>query len=134
MGFMCVPLHMDNQVAMAMIQNEVESGKSKRMHIHCKAVRDCARRGSTSVHCISTAEMAADMLTKEVSPEQHRTCCSVVGMIGLSQIRHECEWQCGKTDTFILTRFVYHGFHMAILFDLHSYSQNCFWPVNKDGQ
>ena len=80
---MSVHLYMDNQAAIDWIENPVVSVKSKHVDVHVHAVRDFAARGLLSVQHLGTEEMAADMLTKVVSPPQHNMCCKAVGMIGL---------------------------------------------------
>jgi hypothetical protein len=80
---LCVPVHMDNQAAIAMVENPVVSVKSKHVDIHLHAVRDYVARGLMSVQYIRTEEMAADMLTKVLNPPQHSMCCEAMGMIGL---------------------------------------------------
>jgi hypothetical protein len=80
---MSVPLHMDNQAAIAMTENPVVSTKCKHVDVHLHAVRDYVAQGLLAVQYTRTEEMAADMLTKVVSPHQHMMCCGAVGMVGL---------------------------------------------------
>lgn len=70
----------DSQGALSLLHNPVLSERSKHIDVHHHFVRERVALGQVDYKYVSTAAMAADMLTKPLSVVKHTAFCSMVGV------------------------------------------------------
>jgi hypothetical protein len=70
----------DNQASLALLQNPVQSNRSKHIDIIFHFAREKVAYGAVYFAYCPTTEMAADFLTKAVTPAQHKFCMSTLGI------------------------------------------------------
>ena len=75
-------LNMDNQAAIAQVESEASSYKSKHVDIKHKFIKDLYRKKIIQPAYVSTVEMKADLLTKAMSASTFK---NLRAMIGLEQ-------------------------------------------------
>jgi hypothetical protein len=75
-----VSVSCDSQGALSLLHNPVLSERSKHIDVHHHFVRERVALGQVDSKYVSTAAMAADMLTKPLSIVKHTAFCSMVGV------------------------------------------------------
>ena len=81
MSVQSVPICCDSQGALALLHNPILSERSKHIDVHHHFVRERVARKEVCFDYVPSQDMAADMLTKPVSIEQHKTCCRTIGVV-----------------------------------------------------
>jgi hypothetical protein len=76
-------LFSDNQAAITLLKNPVNSQRSKHIDIIYHFARERTVRGEVSFTYVGTKQNAADVLTKALPLEAHRNCCQGMGMTKL---------------------------------------------------
>jgi hypothetical protein len=79
------PIHSDSQGSIALIKNPVHHARTKHIDIQHHFVREkCESEEVEFIYC-STAEMAADVLTKGLLRVKHEKCMSMLGLVRTTQ-------------------------------------------------
>ena len=74
----------DNQGSICLTKNAGSHGRTKHIDVRHFFIRDEVERGTIAFEYIPTAKMAADVLTKALSEEKHRTTTRLLGMADVS--------------------------------------------------
>lgn len=74
-------LFVDNQGCIALVQNEVLNERTKHIDVKFNLVKDKVRDGTIILQYLPSALMAADILTKVLNREKHRTNLQLLGMV-----------------------------------------------------
>jgi hypothetical protein len=78
-------LYMDNQAAIAQIQSEASSQRSKHIDIKYKFLKDLYyKKRLTPIH-VPTKSMIADLMTKPFPTPDFRRLCSLIGLVHLNE-------------------------------------------------
>jgi hypothetical protein len=77
----CVQIGCDNQAALSVIKNPVQTPKAKHIDIHHHFVRERAAMGQVAFSHIASASNPADGLTKALPKHVHRVCVGHMGMV-----------------------------------------------------
>jgi hypothetical protein len=76
---------MDNQAAIAQIQSEASSQRSKHIDIKYKFLKDLYyKKRLTPIH-VPTKSMIADLMTKPFPTPDFRRLCSLIGLVHLNE-------------------------------------------------
>ena len=76
-----IPLYMDNQSAIKLIQNPVAHDRTKHIiDIKYHFIRDAQARGIIKVEYCPTEHQVADVLTKPLSREKHKRFTEQMGL------------------------------------------------------
>lgn len=70
----------DNQAALALLNSSSNSARAKHIDIAYNFARECVERGEVVFSYCPTEEMAADMLTKALSPVLFKKCMALAGL------------------------------------------------------
>ncbi|KAJ4736375.1 Transposon Ty1-NL2 Gag-Pol polyprotein [Rhynchospora pubera] len=77
----CGALHTDSQSALYLAKNPVFHSRTKHIQLKYHYIREVIEDGTLSLKKIVGAENPADMLTKVVTTEKLRLCCTSVGLV-----------------------------------------------------
>ena len=75
-----VPMFVDNQSAIALAQNACLHGRTKHMQVRWHFIREMVEAGKVAVRWCPTLQQAADVLTKPLPEEGHKTCMKLMGI------------------------------------------------------
>jgi hypothetical protein len=75
-----IPLYVDNQSAIKLIQNPVAHDRTKHIDIKYHFIRDAQARGIIKVEYCPTERQVADVLTKPLSREKHKRFTEQMGL------------------------------------------------------
>ncbi len=81
-----MPVYMDNQAAIAQIQSEASSQRSKHIDIQCKFVQDLYYKNRIIPIHVPTKSMLADLMTKAFPTPDFRCLCSMIGLVNLTEM------------------------------------------------
>jgi hypothetical protein len=73
-------LHVDNQAAMQMTENEIHHSRTKSIAIPVHHIRNHVETGNIKLVRIAGTENPADILTKPLPTQAHRSCCTLIGL------------------------------------------------------
>jgi len=73
-------LYSDNQGSIALSKNPDSHRRTKHIDVRYHLLREHVERGTVTVQYISTKDMPADVLTKELPPLKHRHCAELLGI------------------------------------------------------
>ena len=71
----------DNQSAIKLLKNPIFSARSKHIDVAHHFARERVQSKEIAFYYVSTADMAADMMTKVLPYSKHETCCGMIGVI-----------------------------------------------------
>jgi hypothetical protein len=74
-------LHVDNQAAMQMTENEVHHSRTKSIAIPVHHIRNQVDMRNIKLVRIAGTENPADILTKPLPTPAHRACCALLGLV-----------------------------------------------------
>ena len=69
-------LHVDNQAALKQLAGEASSLKAKHIDVRLMFVCDYARRGVVAAQYVRSELQLADLLTKDLTPQNSQSCAS----------------------------------------------------------
>jgi hypothetical protein len=75
-----IPLYVDNQSAIKLIQNPVAHDRTKHIDIKYHFIRDAQTRGIIKVEYCPTEHQVADVFTKPLSREKHKRFTEQMGL------------------------------------------------------
>jgi hypothetical protein len=73
-------LYSDNQGSIALTKNPDSHRRTKHIDVRYHLLREHVERGTITVQYLSTKDMPADVLTKELPPLKHRHCAELLGI------------------------------------------------------
>jgi hypothetical protein len=82
-----VPMFVDNQSAIALAQNACLHGRTKHIDVRWHFIREMVESGEVVLRWCPTQEQAADILTKPLPEDRHKTCMQLMGMCG--HVQHD---------------------------------------------
>ncbi|KAH8307525.1 hypothetical protein KR059_009031, partial [Drosophila kikkawai] len=76
-----IVIHSDNQSAQCLVKNPVYHARSKHIDIRYHHVRDMFKEKIIDLRYVSTENMMADVLTKNLSKVKHLKCINMMGLL-----------------------------------------------------
>lgn len=89
-----ITLHSDNVSAQKLALNPVHHARTKHIDIRYHFIREVVQSGQVIVDHVASGDMAADILTKPLPRDPHRTCSGLLGLVQDARTGDRIEGKC----------------------------------------